>query len=83
MMTSATKDFYICSFPFSAQIMLHQDVCTFVFFAFKLCSIILMQSWTWVIFRIFVAFGNQFFIGFVMYRIGGLQGDCSKTTFHR
>ena len=44
MMTSATKLFYICSFPFSAQIMLHQDVSTFVFIALNLCMIILMQS---------------------------------------
>ena len=33
MMTFATKVFYVCSFPFSAQIILHQLVSTFVFVA--------------------------------------------------
>ena len=59
MMTSATKLFYIYSFPFSASIMLHhQDVSTFVFVALNLCMMILMQSWSFLIFRIFVAVGN-------------------------
>ena len=36
MMTSATILFYICSFPSSAQIILHQWVSTFVFVALNL-----------------------------------------------
>ena len=41
MMTSATKLFHVCSFPFSAQIILHQYVSTFVFVALNLCMMIL------------------------------------------
>ena len=59
MMTSATKVFIFVSFPFSAQIILHQEVSTFVFVALNLCMMIVMQSWTLLsIFRIFVAIGN-------------------------
>ena len=36
MMTCAAKLFYISSFPFSAQIILHQDVSTFVLVALTL-----------------------------------------------
>ena len=57
-MTFATKLFYICSFPYSAQIILHQWVSTFVFVALNLCMMILMQSWILLIFLVFVAFGN-------------------------
>ena len=65
MMISATKLFHICSFPFSAQIILHQEVSTFVFVALNLCMMILMQSSILLIFPIFVAVGNLYFIGFV------------------
>ena len=58
MMTSATKVFYICSFSFCAQIILHQEVSTFVFVALNLYMMILMQSWSLLIFPIFVAVGN-------------------------
>ena len=58
MMTFATKFIYICSFPFSAQIILHQDVSTFVFVALNLCMMILMQSRILLIFPVFVAVGN-------------------------
>ena len=58
MMTFATKVFYVCSFPFSAQIILHQAVSTFVFVAVNLCRMILMQSWILLIFPIIVAVGN-------------------------
>ena len=58
IMTSATNLFYICSFPFSAQFILHQPVSKFVFVALKLCMMILMQSSILLIFPIFVAVGN-------------------------
>ena len=57
-MTSATKLFDICSFPFSAQIILHQYVSTFVFVTLNLCMMILMQSWILSFFPIFVAVGK-------------------------
>ena len=58
MMTSASKLFYICFFPISAQINLHQYVSTFVFVGLNLCMMILMQSWILLYFGIFVAVGN-------------------------
>ena len=58
MMTSATKVFNNCSFPFSVQIILHQEVSTFVFVALNVCTVILMQSWCLFMFPIFIAFGS-------------------------
>ena len=65
MMTSATKVFYICPFSFSAQIVLPQEVSTFLSVALNLCMMISMQSWSLLIFPIFVAVGSYCFIGFV------------------
>ena len=42
MMIFATKLFHVCSFHFSAQIILHQHVSTFVFVALNFCMMIVM-----------------------------------------
>ena len=60
MMTSATKIFHI---PFSAQIILHQDVSTFVFVALNLCMMILMQSWILLILKSFFVFVGNIELG--------------------
>ena len=65
MMTSATKVFYIRFFPFFCTNHTTSGgkyICIrwfkFVFVGLNLCMMILMQSWSLLIFPIFVAVGN-------------------------
>ena len=62
MMTSGTKHFYVCSFPFSSMklkiiLHVHQWVSSFVFLLYISVDN-LMQSWILLIFPMLVAVGT-------------------------